>query len=487
MIIPFRPSGNEIIGIEFGKTVLKIAVVKGSAHRKELAKLICLDIGSLADTDISKLVAQSFAEHKIKRQEVLSVLPASAVINKNIEVPSVDPQEIKEIINLQAGRHTPYSRNEIIVDYIDLGVYKHNYTKILLVITTRSTIKRQSEILHNAQLKLTKVLFAPEGLSKFICKAHRIDSESSPIGVVHIDSDSTDFSAVFKKKVLFIRAIPIGTQNLSGQEAQKYKLKFAEELKGTLEVYQNEDIDRSPDRLFITGCAEFIEGLGSVLNDTLRLPVNIMSSFKGAPISQQAHKESALLRQLSFLNLAAALLALEDTRIDLIPEETKLSRSLEERGKNLIKFGVLSLSCCVLLFLALASSVYFKSLYLKKLNAKYETLNVEARKLEDEFAQVNLIKKYLAGRGYSLEILSELYNITPLEMEFNDIRYDSQGRLILRGAAESMTVVFAFVDSMEKSVFFKDVKTRYTTKRKEGLRDVTDFEITCVLERKGGG
>ena len=48
-----------------------------------------------------------------------------------------------------------------------------------------------------------------------------------------------------------------------------------------------------------------------------------------------------------------------------------------------------------------------------------------------------------------------------------------------------MSIVFAFVDSLEKSSYFKDVKTRYTTKRKDGTRDVTDFEINCLLEKEG--
>jgi hypothetical protein len=46
-----------------------------------------------------------------------------------------------------------------------------------------------------------------------------------------------------------------------------------------------------------------------------------------------------------------------------------------------------------------------------------------------------------------------------------------------------MSVVFSFVDSMEKSKIFKDVKTKYTSKRKDGTKDVADFEITCAFEK----
>ena len=86
--------------------------------------------------------------------------PAHLTIAKNIEIPSLDPDEIKEIIDLQAGRHTPYSRGEIIIDYINIGTYRENYTKILLVIVTLSVVRRQIEILAKAGLITEKVFFA---------------------------------------------------------------------------------------------------------------------------------------------------------------------------------------------------------------------------------------------------------------------------------------------------------------------------------------
>jgi len=47
-----------------------------------------------------------------------------------------------------------------------------------------------------------------------------------------------------------------------------------------------------------------------------------------------------------------------------------------------------------------------------------------------------------------------------------------------------MSAIFSFVDEMGKSKYFKDVKTKYTTRRKEGEEDVVDFEIAALWERK---
>jgi len=66
-----------------------------------------------------------------------------------------------------------------------------------------------------------------------------------------------------------------------------------------------------------------------------------------------------------------------------------------------------------------------------------------------------------------LEALAELYSIAPLDIELNNIRLDDKGRFTVRGTAEAMSTVFAFIESMEKSSYFKEVKTKYTSKRKE--------------------
>ena len=151
----------------------------------------------------------------------------------------------------------------------------------------------------------------------------------------------------------------------------------------------------------------------------------------------------------------------------------------------LIKTGVLILTNFVLVFFILVTGIYFKGLYLKKINDKYHSLNEEAKKLEGDFDKIGRIKNYLASRGYPLEVLTELYNIVNPEIQLSDVRFDEQGKFSLRGTAESMSAVFTFVEDLEKSKYFKEVKSKYTTKRKEGDKDVTDFEIGGFQEGKG--
>jgi len=477
-----QKSNRELVGIDFSSNNLKLAHVRISGGKKEVVNLLTRNIIGLADIDVAKTINTSFYELRAKDPEIINTIPFNLVITKNIEIPSIDPKEIRDIINLQAGRHTPYSRDEIIVDYIDIGTYKHSYTKILLVIVARNVVKRQFDIMDKAGLRLEKVFFAPEGLAWAASKILKIDTMTAPVSIAHVDESFTDFTIVFKNKPAFVRSIPIGMQHLIS-EKERYEIRFADELKRSLEAYQSENIETNPGSLVLTGALEDTGDLEIVLGNVLSLPIKVVPYFKNLSMAGEALKVAPLTKRLSFFNVIASLLAFGELKVNLVPEEVKLRKALEERGKELIKTGILVVTVFFVICLILLTNIYFKSAYSRNLDRKYKTLNEEARVLEKDFTQVSLIKNYLSNRGYSLEVLAELYNVTPVDIEATDIRFDEQGKLSVRGTAESMSAVFSFVDKMEKSKYFKDVKTKYTAKRKEGGADVADFEITCQLEK----
>ncbi len=50
-----------------------------------------------------------------------------------------------------------------------------------------------------------------------------------------------------------------------------------------------------------------------------------------------------------------------------------------------------------------------------------------------------------------------------------------------------MAMVFSYLSDLEKSVFFKEVKTKYTSKKKVDGQELVDFEISGSLEAGAGG
>jgi Tfp pilus assembly PilM family ATPase/Tfp pilus assembly protein PilN len=472
---------RNLVGLEFSGNALKLAWLRASATKNELAALVHRDIAGFSDDDISKTIRDVLSGLNIKNPEIINPTSSQLVITKNIEIPSTDPSEIREIVNLQAARHTPYPLEEIIVDYVDIGIYKKSYTKVLLVIVGRNAIKKEMTILERAGVVPTKFIFAPEGVAVALTKIFRIEHQDAPWVVVHIDDSFTDFMIILKGKVIFLRPMPIGVQHLT-EEGERYQPKFTEEVKGSLEAYQAEGIERTPTTLILTGAVDNLGALGPLLSEALQLPVKTLYYFRDLTLTEEASKAASLIKNQSFLSVIAPLLVLGEMKVNLIPEEIRLRRAVEQRGKDLIKTGILVLTIFLLASVIVVTKIYFKIAFLSGLKAKYASLHQEAKQLENDFVRISLVN--LSIRGYSLEVLNELYAVTPTDISYTNILYDGQGKFSLVGTAQSMSTIFSLVDKMEKSVYFKEVKTKYTTRRKEGKEDFVDFEIAALWKRK---
>jgi Tfp pilus assembly PilM family ATPase len=472
----------DLVGIDLSGASLKICHVKAFPNRKELSSASVRSIADLPEDEIAKLLLALTRELKLKKPRYVLCVASQLVITKNIEVPSVDPKEIREIINLQAGRHTPYSREEVIIDYIPIGVYKEHYTKVLLLIVNSSVIKKQFVILDKAGIKIDKAVLAQEGLAAFASKAFKFDP-AIPAALIHVDDAATDFSMIFRNKVIFIRSISIGRQHLVS-DREKSLEKFLDEVKKSLDSYQIENIERSPATIILAGALAGLDNLDTLINEAVRIPVRALQYLSSIPAANKAFGGQENGQESSFLNVAAPLLAIGECRTSLIPEEVKLKMALAQRGRELMSTAVILLSVLVLFFMMMMTEVYFKNEYLKKLEGKYRNLGGESRKLETEFKKNSQIRVYLAGRGSSVRVLTELYNLAPLNLALNYIKFEKDGKFIIRGTAESRSTIFSFVDSMEKSPYFKEVKNKNTTKRLEGTRELTDFEINSLVNNK---
>lgn len=477
---------KNVVCVSLSGDNLKLACAKISPTRKEIVDLVSYEIQGLSEEEIIKSIQSSLSSLKISSPEVIIIVPPHTTIAKNIEIPSLDEQEIREIVDLQAGRHTPYSREEIIIDYINIGAYRENYTKILLIIVTLSVIRRQIDILEKTDLKIEKIYFSPELITHFCSSALKFGKEEGVVkAIIHIDASFTDFIATDKKGVIFVRSIPIGRQHLFSEQ-ERYQMRFVEEVKKSLETYQAEDIGPLPEEIILTGSAQDGEELQGLLNQILFIPVKFFSYLEYVPMASQELKKSLMAGQDSFLDVIAPLINPDRAQINLIPEEIKLRKKFEEKSKDLVTSGICVMVILAMLCLSLISNIFFKSSYLIKLSDKYEPVIEVSRRLESDFSRMRAIKNVLKDRNVAIDILAELYNLIPSDIQLSGIKFTLQGKFSIEGNSRTMGTVFSFIGDMEESEFFKKVESRRTTKRRVDDQEIVDFEIICTLEDRVG-
>jgi Tfp pilus assembly PilM family ATPase len=480
----FIPSKHqECAAISITADTVQIVTARLMPYHKEIVSTGSISVAGKSDAEIIEALRSLVVETGVRRTGAVLVIPSQAVITKNIEIPSRDPQEIREIVNLQAGRHTPYSREEIIVDYLDLGAFKQNYSKILLVIASKSVVKHQIEMLERAGIIPDRAVAAPEAVGWSLSKILHVETGDVPAVVVHVDELTSDFVVVLRGKSIFVRSIPLGSRQLHADK-ERNDPKFAAEIKRSIEAFQSEDIERKPSTLVITGSLERTESLEKLLTNEVALSVKFIAYTKQFNLSAAIQKQVSADKNISFLPMASALLAGGELTVDIAPEEIKLRKSLEERGRELIKAGIFIMAIFILSCLVFAVNIFAKGAYLKKIENRYAALAAQVQELETDFSKIGLIRSYFTFQGYSLEVMTDLAKIAPDNMQFSDIRFDNEvGKIAIRGTAESMASVFSFSENLDKSKFFKEVQVKNTSKRKDGERDVTDFELACQLER----
>ncbi|MFH1578370.1 MAG: pilus assembly protein PilM [Candidatus Omnitrophota bacterium] len=471
---------RDLIAIDLSSRDLKIAHLIFSRQKKEIRNLALHKIENLSEDEIAQIIKELTKGLPLAKSHIVVAIPSFLTITKNIEIPSRDPNEIKEIINLQASRHTPYSREEIIIDYINIGVHKQNYTKVLLVIATRTVIRRQLEILTKAGLNIERMAFAPEGIGHIISRNLKL-AQDVPANIIHITETFTDFMVILKSKVIFVRNIPIGLSHLSS-EREKYEPKFIEEAKKSLEAYSSEDIGKAPTRFFLTGAVDDNKFLVEILNTNLGVTIETLSYFDYFSIAPKVAKTDLFKnKQVSFLDSIAPLFAYDETMLDLVPEEIKLERVITQRGREVIKAGILVMAAFVLVYCLLLVKIYVRSSYLKDLSVRYSSIHMDAEKLKSTFSKNQIIKDCLASRGYPLEVLVAVYDALSLDVEIGYLKFETDKAFAIEGRADSMSAVFSFVDRLTESPYFEKVETRYTRQKRVGEKDLADFAFICQL------
>jgi Tfp pilus assembly PilM family ATPase/Tfp pilus assembly protein PilN len=471
------------LSFSLNETVIKLAQGKSSGVIEKVARISAADPSTDSLGQSLKTLLNGFD----RKASVICTIPVSASTSKTIEVPSSDPQEIKSIINLQINRHTPYSREEVLVNYVNLGPGTPNHTRVLLVIVHRNVVKDRLMILEKAGLSPDKILFVPEGAGRLYSKGLNLKKDAQPLGLIDVSLNAVNFMVVSRGSAIFCRSIPIGMQQLATDSEAMAKL--LEEINKSIAAYSSEDSDTPISSYVTTTDHEIVRNILPALQDGLKANVIVSpytSFVKASAVKPKLQKDFA---DDSFLDVIAPVATVTKCEVNLMPDEMIAKKTVESQSKEAIKTVIGVLLILILIGAAIVSNIYFKEDFLNQtLRAKYKSQKEEVEKLQERLNKVKIVKKYLQSRMVSLEIIKELYRVTPTKIYLNSISFDEDGNLAIVGLSpstvgfsDSMAQVNSYEKALEGSPMFQDVKTTTSTKKDNG-KDIVGFEIRLKVE-----
>ncbi len=185
----------------------------------------------------------------------------------------------------------------------------------------------------------------------------------------------------------------------------------------------------------------------------------------------------------SFLDVIAPASTAAKCEIDLMPEEMILKKTVERQSKEASKAGVAAVIIMVLVGAMIMSNIYFKDTFLNKnLREHFAPQKEQVEKLEMQMNKAKLVRGYIKHRMVCLDMIHELYTITPHSIYLNNITVDEEGTVTIDGISDSMSEVFSYVKSLDDSAMFKEAKTKSTSTKKDNGKDVAAFEIEFKLD-----
>ncbi|MDD4869649.1 MAG: pilus assembly protein PilM [Kiritimatiellae bacterium] len=475
-----RSNGPSVI-IEIGNDWLKMMQAESARGGLSVTRLYLQKFSSSGGAGLPQSISQAIKKFKFSRIPMIACLPRQVVNVRMLELPSSDPNEIADMVDLQVGKQTPYSKDEIVSDYKILGSEREGYSKVMLVIVQRGVLRQRFSVLEEAGVDVQRMSVSSEGLLNW-CR-QSLGGADKVTAVLDVDSFYSDFAVMTKGSMVFTRSILVGANQLI-EDYENWKDKLAREVKQSIEMCQSESHGMAPVRLVISGAGANIPDLNEYLGGQLKLSSNIKDSVGTVTkVPAEPSLSDPKYQAVSLTALIGTAMAPENMELNLVPDSILLRRSLIQKAKTLTAFGIL-----VVTFLIVTSFYGTLKFYFKR-----DTLQKIEKEIKDNEPTVRNVKKMLEiimvdrdrkdVRFTMVNLISEIHKLVPASITLDLIGLDlekEKGQVTINGEGGSVEDVQTFVNSLERALLFKDVKD--TTKKGEGGA-VFKFQIECALEK----
>jgi hypothetical protein len=482
----FSPSSLTLV-VSLSPETLKIGhgrVIQGNFIIEGVA---VEDIAKKTDSEIIQVLLFYCQDRKITPTQTLCLMSSKQFIFKNVDIPSTEKEEVAKIIDLQAGRFTPYAREEIVIDFVCLESLVQHFTSVLLFIVNRKIANRLAVIFQEAHMQIDKVVVASDCMATTYIKFAKDAPLQGALGGLHIGEEYSELTVIDGNQVVFVRNIPGGAASLKKNLAQSQS-DFLQELNRSISAYHDQGVGKPIHRLLITGFTEYSGALEEEFKSAGsphagKIEVSSFDYRKYFSASEAVMEVVNQADQFSFFELFSVLAHSEQAKVNLLLPEFKLRRRVREMSRDILGLGILIMAVFLLASLIMGSKIYFRKVVNKKLGQIDQKFGDEAKRLEVVSTKNRIVKKLIESRGKELMVLNVINGFIGDDLYLSQVNYDSEGNVSVAGTAASMSRVFSFVTQLMQSNYFSKVETKETKSRKEGKQDVADFIIECVLAK----
>jgi Tfp pilus assembly PilM family ATPase/Tfp pilus assembly protein PilN len=474
---------NVSVVLEIGNPWLKIAVFRPTLSVTYLKSVAAFNIANISEDAVAQVIADYFKDLQVRRfQNIIISFSRNAVTLRNLRIPSANPSEVDDMIKLHVGRQVPYAKEEIVNGYRIIGHDAMGYSKVMLAIVHRENIRKIFRILEKAGLYTDRIELSSDGILSWLCRAVKTtQAQTQEVFIIlDIDFNFTDFVVSSYENILFSRAIAQGAELL--MDESKWP-KFIGEMKQTIVISQGEEVMAKPSRIYVTGAAENLKNFASTVELEFNIPTQVVEPLTNLPLAKEIGKKPPdLFQHASFSALLGLGLDTVRKKINFVLPEAQIRRALRERSRDSIFLGSTLMYLILIICGIYLEKLHNRQAYLELLTDRYKKIATQSEDLGEKVERLRKIKSKQDTKSVVLNYLLEVSKLLPSEIVITSLSFVKDDRLDLKGRAVEMSDIFKFITTLENSPYFKDIQTRYTTRKKIKGKDTNEFELICPFE-----
>lgn len=413
-------------------------------------------------------------------REVGVLIGREAFSLRTLELPSSEPNEIASMLDLQLGKLTPYSRADILSAWSVIGSFREGYTSVLVAIAPKTLIENVLNFLKTKGVTPRWVGLATEGLEAW----RACDPSGAPpadgqlTAIINLDFASTDCAILSADgRLLFTHSIAIGAEQFTASE--QAQLRWVGELVRLPRILVHEEVKGRIGAGILTGV---IDNLGHVVEQLATqwgIPVEVKDALE--PVALSSIRERARATRVSYTSLIGILAAGKPPRIDLIPQEARVSQALQVRSRQLARLAI-SLGVILALVAVLCGEwVLVLRHHLSELERRLAPIEQTSHDVMARQATMRKVRAWLNPARSPLEVFRSVSAAVDADIVINQLIMETGKPVVIRGKSNSMAQAFAFADHLKQQGTFATINVRPVLKPRGGNESGVEFEMSCEL------
>jgi type IV pilus assembly protein PilM len=310
---------KSLVGLDIGSSSIKAVELQGKPGTLKLVNLGYENLppDSIVDgqimelNNVSHVISNIFKEQNIKTDKVAASVSGHSVIVKNIVVPQMSEEELRESIDWHAEEHIPFDITDVSLDY-QVTDAAPDALHVLLAACKRDKVSNIKQAIQLAGKQPTVIDVDAFALQN----CYEVNYQPTPgeiVALLNIGASTMNINILNGTKSVFTRDVTVGgnqftshlqkEMNLNFEQAEKVKRgvplsdvkesqdtgallqtalsAFSVEIKKTFDFYSSTSSGDAPvQKILLSGGGSKLAGLREFLAEQFEMPVEVLDPFR---------------------------------------------------------------------------------------------------------------------------------------------------------------------------------------------------------------